>query len=36
MEKKMDNEMQAGVIQGLCRDPSIQIIPTLDPKGSRT
>ena len=32
MEKKMDNEMESGVIKGLFRDPSIQIIPTLGPK----
>ena len=29
----MDNEMESGVIKGLFRDPSIQIIPTLGPKG---
>ena len=34
MEKKMENEMEARVIQGLCIDPSIQIIPTLGPKVS--
>ena len=32
MEKKMENEMEAGVIKELYRDPSIQIIPTLGPK----
>ena len=32
MEKKMENEMETGVIKGLYRDPSIQIIPTLGPK----
>ena len=32
MEKKMENEMETGIIQGLYRDPSIQIIPTLGPK----
>ena len=32
MEKKMENEMETGVIKGLDRDPSIQIIPTLGPK----
>ena len=28
----MENEMESGVIKGLHRDPSIQIIPTLGPK----
>ena len=32
MEKKMENEMETGVIKGLYRDPSIQIIPTLGAK----
>ena len=32
MEKKMENEMETGVIKGLYRDPSIQIMPTLGPK----
>ena len=32
MEKKMENEMETGIIKGLYRDPSIQIIPTLGPK----
>ena len=32
MEKKMDHEMESGVIKWLFRDPSIQIIPTLGPK----
>ena len=32
MEKKMENEMETGVIKGLYRDPSIEIIPTLGPK----
>ena len=32
MEEKMENEMEAGVIGRLYRDPSIQIIPTLGPK----
>ena len=31
MEKKMDNEMQTGVIKGLYRDPSTQIVLTLGP-----
>ena len=31
MEKNMENEMEAGV-KGLCRDPSMKIIPTLGPK----
>ena len=29
MEKKIDDSMEAGVIRGLFRDPSIQIVPTL-------
>ena len=32
MEKKMENEMESGVMKRLFRDPSIQIIPTLGPK----
>ena len=32
MEKKMDNEMEIGVIKMLYRDPSIEIIPPLGPK----
>ena len=32
MEKEMENEMESGVIKGLHRDPSIQIIPALGPK----
>ena len=32
MEKNMENEMETGVIKGLYRDPSIQIIPALGPK----
>ena len=32
MEKKMENEMETGVIKGLYRDPSIQIIFTLGPE----
>ena len=33
MEKRRENEMNIGVIEGLYKDPSIQIIPTLGPKG---
>ena len=32
MDKKMEHEMETGVIWGLYRDPSIQMIPTLGPK----
>ena len=32
MEKRIDNEMETGVVDGLHRDSSIQIVPTLDPK----
>ena len=32
MEKNMEHEMETGVIWGLFRDPSIQIIPTCGPK----
>ena len=35
MEKKMENEMESGVLKGLFRDPSIQIVPTLGPKVCR-
>ena len=36
MEKNMENEMESGVIRGLYRDPSIQIIPILGPKVCRS
>ena len=32
MEKNMENQMEARVMKGLCRDPSMQIIPALGPK----
>ena len=32
MAKKMENEIETGVIQGLYKDPSIQIMPTLGAK----
>ena len=32
MDKKMENEMDAGVMKGLYRDPSTHIVPTLGPK----
>ena len=32
MEEKMENQMESGVIKGVYRDPSIQMIPTLGPK----
>ena len=28
----MENEMGTGVMKGLCRDPSIHIIPTVGPR----
>ena len=30
MDKKMEHEMETGVIKGLYRDPSLQIIPKME------
>ena len=35
MDKKMENEMETGVIKGLYRDLRIQIIPTLGQKNCK-
>ena len=31
MEQEMENEMETGAIRGLCRDLSMQLLPTLGP-----